>query len=119
MDLSGFVAQLVRALPCHGRGREFEPRRIRHFCCHKTSKSRTRISVFSLGASLVGSAIQKPLGLFLRQKERLGSRPSASVRVSPFPPFLLSHNSINEPEALFCGRIINSIISNDIISQYV
>ena len=37
---SGFVAQLVRALPCHGRGREFESRRIRHiysfravFCC--------------------------------------------------------------------------------------
>ena len=27
---SGFVAQLVRALPCHGRGREFESRRIRH-----------------------------------------------------------------------------------------
>ena len=26
---SGFVAQLVRALPCHGRGREFESRRIR------------------------------------------------------------------------------------------
>ena len=26
----GFVAQLVRALPCHGRGREFESRRIRH-----------------------------------------------------------------------------------------
>ena len=39
---SGFVAQLVRALPCHGRGREFESRRIRHiysfravFCCMK------------------------------------------------------------------------------------
>lgn len=27
---SGIVAQLVRALPCHGRGREFESRRIRH-----------------------------------------------------------------------------------------
>ena len=62
MDI-GFVAQLVRALPCHGRGREFESRRIRHassealkkqdivlriesrrirhFCFTKTSKSET------------------------------------------------------------------------------
>jgi hypothetical protein len=29
-DMSGDVAQLVRALPCHGRGRGFEPRRPRH-----------------------------------------------------------------------------------------
>src|ERR1039457_2198629 len=28
---SGGVAQLVRALPCHGRGYGFEPRRSRHF----------------------------------------------------------------------------------------
>ena len=28
--LSGGVAQLVRALPCHGRGYGFEPRRSRH-----------------------------------------------------------------------------------------
>jgi hypothetical protein len=28
--LFGDVAQLVRALPCHGRGRGFEPRRPRH-----------------------------------------------------------------------------------------
>ena len=28
--VSGDVAQLVRALPCHGRGRGFEPRRPRH-----------------------------------------------------------------------------------------
>src|SRR6266404_1849438 len=27
---SGGVAQLVRALPCHGRGYGFEPRRSRH-----------------------------------------------------------------------------------------
>ncbi len=27
----GSVAQLVRALACHARGREFEPRRSRHF----------------------------------------------------------------------------------------
>src|SRR5215472_14325006 len=27
---AGDVAQLVRALPCHGRGRGFEPRRPRH-----------------------------------------------------------------------------------------
>jgi hypothetical protein len=27
----GAVAQLVRALPCHGRGREFESRQHRHF----------------------------------------------------------------------------------------
>lgn len=53
----GFVAQLVRALPCHGRGREFESRRIRHFCFTKTSKRDTRISAFGLGSSLVGSAI--------------------------------------------------------------
>jgi hypothetical protein len=30
LDISGDVAQLVRALPCHGRGRGFEPRRPRH-----------------------------------------------------------------------------------------
>ena len=50
---SGFVAQLVRALPCHGRGREFESRRIRHiysfravFCCMKgESDFRLRIGV--------------------------------------------------------------------------
>lgn len=30
IQIGGFVAQLVRALPCHGRGREFESRRIRH-----------------------------------------------------------------------------------------
>ncbi len=30
-DSSGIVAQLVRALPCHGRGRGFESRRFRHF----------------------------------------------------------------------------------------
>ena len=35
---SGIVAQLVRALPCHGRGREFESRRFRHFCFHKNIK---------------------------------------------------------------------------------
>jgi hypothetical protein len=29
-ERSGDVAQLVRALPCHGRGRGFEPRRPRH-----------------------------------------------------------------------------------------
>jgi hypothetical protein len=27
----GDVVQLVRTLPCHGRGREFESRRPRHF----------------------------------------------------------------------------------------
>ena len=27
---SGDVVQLVRTLPCHGRGREFESRRPRH-----------------------------------------------------------------------------------------
>jgi hypothetical protein len=30
LDIAGDVAQLVRALPCHGRGRGFEPRRPRH-----------------------------------------------------------------------------------------
>jgi hypothetical protein len=30
-SLSGDVVQLVRTLPCHGRGREFESRRPRHF----------------------------------------------------------------------------------------
>ena len=29
---SGLVAQLVRASPCHGEGREFESRQVRHFC---------------------------------------------------------------------------------------
>src|SRR2546428_3385449 len=29
---SGALAQLVRALPCHGRGCGFEPRRLRGFC---------------------------------------------------------------------------------------
>ncbi len=31
---SGDVAQLVRALPCHGRGRGFEPRRPRQILKH-------------------------------------------------------------------------------------
>ena len=31
---SGDVVQLVRTLPCHGRGREFESRRPRHFFEH-------------------------------------------------------------------------------------
>jgi hypothetical protein len=30
ITLSGDVVQLVRTLPCHGRGREFESRRPRH-----------------------------------------------------------------------------------------
>ena len=30
-SFSGDVVQLVRTLPCHGRGREFESRRPRHF----------------------------------------------------------------------------------------
>ena len=30
ITIVGDVAQLVRALPCHGRGRGFEPRRPRH-----------------------------------------------------------------------------------------
>ena len=30
VETLGDVAQLVRALPCHGRGRGFEPRRPRH-----------------------------------------------------------------------------------------
>ena len=31
---SGDVVQLVRTLPCHGRGREFESRRPRHIFNH-------------------------------------------------------------------------------------
>ena len=38
----GFVAQLVRALPCHGRGREFESRRIRQ----KLNKARRAFILF-------------------------------------------------------------------------
>ncbi len=30
-QINGCVAQLVRALPCHGRGHEFESRRVRHY----------------------------------------------------------------------------------------
>jgi hypothetical protein len=37
----GDVAQLVRALPCHGRGRGFEPRRPRHKLLRMNSLWRT------------------------------------------------------------------------------
>ncbi len=35
VSLCGLVAQLVRALPCHGRGRGFESRRVRHIYKNK------------------------------------------------------------------------------------
>ena len=49
---SGDVAQLVRALPCHGRGRGFEPRRPRHQSDDPTivgcSKNVAQIRLFGL-----------------------------------------------------------------------
>jgi hypothetical protein len=36
---NGAVAQLVRALPCHGRGREFESRQHRHSSSFYEEKS--------------------------------------------------------------------------------
>lgn len=57
---SGFVAQLVRALPCHGRGREFESRRIRQnkalraiFCGLKIGLSGVYVNTrFKMGGTL-------------------------------------------------------------------
>ena len=66
-DRYGSVAQLVRALACHARGREFEPRRSRHFkrrCLHllfyvkETAEARTYFE-FERGASRVRSAFDK------------------------------------------------------------
>src|SRR5271155_5584356 len=44
---SGDVVQLVRTLPCHGRGREFESRRPRHFF-HALRRNRQKLSWSSL-----------------------------------------------------------------------
>ena len=50
----GDVAQLVRALPCHGRGRGFEPRRPRQISkdsgpiWHVTQRSIQKIHLFEI-----------------------------------------------------------------------
>ena len=46
----GGVAQLVRALPCHGRGYGFEPRRFRHLLDRALSDARTdrRLTICAL-----------------------------------------------------------------------
>jgi hypothetical protein len=44
---------LVRALPCHGRGYGFEPRRSRHFACHYNGiHADKQMDVFGLTAKL-------------------------------------------------------------------
>jgi hypothetical protein len=45
----GGVAQLVRALPCHGRGRGFESRRSRHCNNVRTPALRIRVGVLFAG----------------------------------------------------------------------
>ena len=47
----GDVAQLVRALPCHGRGRGFEPRRPRH-TFQKTYRMIWRRGISKIGCEL-------------------------------------------------------------------
>jgi hypothetical protein len=42
VDRSGDVVQLVRTLPCHGRGREFESRRPRHILKYLVRPGGTR-----------------------------------------------------------------------------
>src|SRR6266699_7329827 len=51
---SGDVVQLVRTLPCHGRGREFESRRPRH--------SFQKITDGCFGASVSSPQIYPPRG---------------------------------------------------------
>jgi hypothetical protein len=46
----GDVVQLVRTLPCHGRGREFESRRPRHF--FSTSYEKRMVSAASFQPEL-------------------------------------------------------------------
>ena len=71
--IGGFVAQLVRALPCHGRGREFESRRIRHrkslslgsgvFYVKGDDGARTRARTWSSSAGVV--IVEKGTSLLL------------------------------------------------------
>ena len=44
---------MVRALPCHGRGREFESRRFRHFLCFKNASD--KILLFSEVCAIIAS----------------------------------------------------------------
>ena len=53
----GDVAQLVRALPCHGRGRGFEPRRPRH-TFQKTYGMIWRREFREIGCNLVAFCTQ-------------------------------------------------------------
>ncbi len=78
----GDVVQLVRTLPCHGRGREFESRRPRHsfFSAHLVVSLGCADPSASLGISAVGSRFAHACK-------------TPQVRVSSSPPFFLFSTS--------------------------
>jgi hypothetical protein len=71
----GGVAQLVRALPCHGRGRGFESRRSRH--CNNVRTPALRIRVGVPFAGVPGCGRWGPLapGAGASRSGRVGRRP--------------------------------------------
>jgi hypothetical protein len=59
--VTGDVAQLVRALPCHGRGRGFEPRRPRHKPNKKRVYGLRKVTINSYGIPRYATSPTAPI----------------------------------------------------------